>query len=49
VDLPQTLHARLYLLAWDPQHHRFRFDRDKRRDNGWRFGFALRAAMLTDL
>jgi hypothetical protein len=49
VDLPQTLHAQLYLVAYDPQHHRFRFERDNGRDNGWLFGFALRAAMLTDL
>jgi hypothetical protein len=49
VDLPQTLHAQLYLVAYDPQRHRFRFERDNRRDNGWLFGFALRAAMLTDL
>ena len=48
MDLPQTLHAQLYLVAYDPQRHRFRFERDNRRDNGWLFGFALRA-MLTDL
>jgi hypothetical protein len=49
VELPQALHAQLYLVAYDPQRHRFRFDRDNRRDNGWLFCFALRAAMLTDL
>lgn len=49
MDLPQTLHAQLYLVAYDPQRHRFRFEGDNRRDNGWLFGFALRAAMLTDL
>src|SRR4051812_30307742 len=40
VDLPQTLHGQLYLVAYDPQHHRFRFERDNRCDNGWLFGFA---------
>jgi Golgi phosphoprotein 3 (GPP34) len=43
VELPQTLHAQLYLLAYDRKRRQFRFDR-------WMlFGFALRAAMLTDL
>lgn len=43
MELPQTLHAQLYLLAYDSKRHQFRFDR-------WElFGFALRAAMLTDL
>ena len=49
MDRPQTLHGQLYLVAYDPQLHRFRFERDNRCDNGWLFGFALRAAMLTDL
>ena len=49
MDRPQTLHAQLYLVAYDPQLHRFRFERDNTRDDGWLFGFALRAAMLTDL
>jgi hypothetical protein len=43
VDLPQTLHDQLYLLAFDRQRHRFDGD------NCSLFGFALRAAMLTDL
>jgi Golgi phosphoprotein 3 (GPP34) len=43
VDLPSTLHGQLYLLAYDRNRHHF--------DGGNRplFGFALRAAMLTDL
>lgn len=43
MDLPQSLHGQLFLLS---------YDRDRRRfdgDNLWLFGFALRAAMLTDL
>jgi Golgi phosphoprotein 3 (GPP34) len=41
--LPQTLHGQLYLLADDRKRHRFDGD------NLPLFGFALRAAMLTDL
>lgn len=43
MELPQTLHGQLYLLAYDRKRHRF---------DGhdlWLLGFALRAAMLTDL
>ena len=43
MDLPQTLHGQLYLLAFDRKRHRFEGDNLKL------FGFALRAAMLTDL
>jgi Golgi phosphoprotein 3 (GPP34) len=43
MDLPQTLHSRLYLLAYDRKRHRFDVDHPRL------FGFALRAAMLTDL
>ena len=43
MELPQTLHGQLYLLAYD--HNRHRFDIY----NHSLFGFALRAAMLTDL
>jgi hypothetical protein len=43
VKLPQTLHGQLYLLADDRKRHRFDGD------NLPLFGFALRAAMLTDL
>ena len=43
MDLPQTLHGQLYLLAYDRKRHRFDGD------NLWLFGFALRAAVLTDL
>jgi Golgi phosphoprotein 3 GPP34 len=43
VDLPQALHGQLYLLAYDRNRRHF--------DGADRplFGFALRAAMLTDL
>jgi hypothetical protein len=43
MKLPQTLHGQLYLLAYDRNRHRFDFDKL------WLLGFALRAAMLTDL
>lgn len=43
MDLPQTLHGQLYLLAYDRKRHRFDLD------NLWLLGFALRAAILTDL
>jgi hypothetical protein len=41
--LPDTLHGQLFLLAYD--RRRNRVDGDDR----WRFGLALRTAMLTDL
>jgi len=43
VELPQTLHGQLYLLSYNRKRHRFDGD------NRPLFGFALRAAMLTDL
>ena len=43
LELPQTLHGQLFLLAFD--RRRDRVDGDDR----WRFGLALRTAMLTDL
>ena len=43
VLLPDTLHGQLFLLAYD--RRRYRVDLD----NHWRFGIALRTAMLTDL
>jgi hypothetical protein len=43
MGLPQTLHGQLYLLAFDRERRRFDGD------NVPFFGFALRAAMLTDL
>ncbi len=49
VELPQTLHSQLYLLAYDRKRRRFRFDQDNSWSIRWLFGFALRAAMLTDL
>lgn len=49
MELPQTLHAQLYLFGYDRKRHQFRFHRDNGKDTHWLFGFALRAAMLTDL
>jgi hypothetical protein len=43
LELPQTLHGQLFLLSYD--RRRKRVDGDDR----WRFGLALRTAMLTDL
>jgi Golgi phosphoprotein 3 (GPP34) len=43
LELPQTLHTQLFLLAYD--RYRERLDGNDR----WRFGLALRTAMLTDL
>lgn len=42
MELPQTLHTQLYLLTYDRKRHRFL-------EYLPLFGFALRAAMLTDL
>jgi hypothetical protein len=42
-ELPQTLHGQLFLLAYD--RYRGRLDGN----DGWRFGLALRTAMLSDL
>ncbi len=49
MELPKTLPAQLYLLAYDRQRRCFRFDRDNSRYARWRFGYAVRAAMLADL
>jgi len=46
VELPRTLHAQLYLLAYDREHHRFGGTSSSAR---WFFEFALRSAMLTEL
>jgi hypothetical protein len=43
LELPQSLHPQLFLLAYD--RYRGRLDGNYR----WRFGLALRTAMLTDL
>lgn len=43
VNLPDTLHGQLYLLTYDPVRGRLTGD------DSALFGFALRAAMLTDL
>ena len=47
MQLPDTLHAQLYLLSYDLERHRFRCDSGS--DALWRFDRALEAAMLTDL
>lgn len=49
MELPRTLHGQLYLLAYDSKQRRFEFDFDETWKTGWRFGFALQSAMLTDL
>jgi hypothetical protein len=49
VELPRTLHAQLYLLAYDRDARRFQFDRTHTKDTHGHFRFALRAAILTDL
>ena len=49
VDLPQTLHGQLYLLAYDKNRRQFQFDCQGSWNTQWRFEFALRSAMLTDL
>ena len=46
MELPRTLHAQLYLLAYDREHHRFGGTSSSAR---WFFEFALRSAMLTEL
>jgi hypothetical protein len=43
MELPKTLHGKLFLLAYDRRRKRLDGDRH------WRFGLALRTAMLTDL
>ena len=49
MELPRTLHGQLFLLAYDRNRRRFEFGSDGSWKNQWRFEFALRAAMLTDL
>ena len=49
MELPRTLHGQLYLLAYDHKKRRFHFDDRNSWKNEWRFEFALRSAMLTDL
>ncbi len=49
MDLPRTLHGQLYLLAYDRKRRRFEFGSDGSWKGHWRFEFALRSAMLTDL
>jgi Golgi phosphoprotein 3 (GPP34) len=49
VELPRTLHAQLYLLAYDHASRRFQFDRGITRAERGFFRYALRAAILTDL
>jgi Golgi phosphoprotein 3 (GPP34) len=47
VQLPQPLHAQLYLLSWNPERRCFQCD--DRWNARWLFGYALDSAMLTDL
>jgi hypothetical protein len=49
MELPKTLHAQLYLLAYDRDRRDLRSDHREIWDAYWRIGFALRSAMLTDL
>ncbi|WP_164478652.1 GPP34 family phosphoprotein [Mycolicibacterium stellerae] len=49
MELPQTLHGQLYLLAYDKKRRQFQFDCNSGWNKQWRFEFALRSAMLTDL
>src|SRR3954453_11758118 len=49
MELPQTLHGQLYLLAYDRNRREFEFDCNGSWNSQWRFEFALRSAMLTDL
>jgi hypothetical protein len=50
VELPQTLHGQLYLLSYDRNSRQFQFDYSGSwKKPEWRFEFALRSAMLTDL
>jgi hypothetical protein len=49
VELPRTLHGQLYLLAYDRKQRRFQYDYDDAWKMRWRFGFALKSAMLADL
>ena len=49
MELPRTLHGQLFLLAYDRNRRRFDFGSDGSWKNQWRFEFALRSAMLTDL
>ena len=49
MELPRTLHGQLYLLAYDRNRRRFDYGSDGTWIKGWRFGFALKSAMLADL
>jgi hypothetical protein len=49
MELPRTLHGRLYLLAYDRKRRRFEYDYDDAWKMRWRFGYALKSAMLADL
>jgi hypothetical protein len=49
MELPQTLHGQLYLLAYDRNRRKFQLDCNGLWNSQWRFEFALRSAMLTDL
>jgi hypothetical protein len=49
MELPQTLPAQLYLLAYDARRKRFAFDRHGSERPQWKFEFAVRSAIFTDL
>lgn len=49
MQVPDTLHGQLYLLAYDRKRRHFQYDSDVAWKTRWRFGFALKSAMLTDL
>ncbi|RZT19295.1 Golgi phosphoprotein 3 GPP34 [Mycobacterium sp. BK558] len=49
MTLPQTLPLQLYLLAYDSRRRRFAFDRAKTSRPQWRFEYALRSAIFTEL
>jgi hypothetical protein len=49
MELPRTLHGQLYLLSYNRKRKRFDYACTGFRNTHWRFEFALRSAMLTDL
>ncbi len=49
MQIPQALHAQLYLLGWHREHRCFRFHFSDRRSDRWLFDCALSSAVLTDL
>lgn len=49
MELPRTLHGQLFLLAYDRRRRRFVYDYDDAWRMRWRFGYALKSAVLADL